>query len=227
MDWFSAWKPGENWWFRWWRIFLTNMVQALPTSHFCQVEVEEPRRRPSIGEPEPSPSNSPREAWDPPLIILASAWANCWWPIYFAGHIGKYWFKLFKLQVLLIHLISSDSLFVLKGQCQRNASASADLGPQRLCLHGLQMIEDHLRIILLCSRHGLSVDVSFFSGFVGLWNRTFMVSHQFLTICDLTRFLLPSDVSTFQPTGSLKTCTPNVSSTAGHRRCSLVLWLSL
>lgn len=166
------------------------------TSHFCQVEVEEPRRRPSIGEPEPSPSNSPREAWDPPLIILASAWANCWWPIYFAGHIGKYWFKLFKLQVLLIHLISSDSLFVLKGQCQRNASASADLGPQRLCLHGLQMIEDHLRIILLCSRHGLSVDVSFFSGFVGLWNRTFMVSHQFLTICDLTRFLLPSDVST-------------------------------
>ena len=26
-------------------------------------QVEEPRGRPSIGEPEPSPSNSPREAW--------------------------------------------------------------------------------------------------------------------------------------------------------------------
>lgn len=203
--------------------FWPTLVQPLPTSHFCQVEVEEPKRRPSIGEPEPSPSNSPREAWDPPLIILASAWANCWWPIYFAGHIGKYWFKLFKLQVLLIHLISSDSLFVLKGQCQRNASASADLGPQRLCLHGLQMIEDHLRIILLCSRHGLSVDVSFF------WD---------LLVCEIAHSWCPTTswlsviwpdfccLQMFQP-GSLKTCTPSVSSTAGHRRCSLVLWLSL
>lgn len=46
MDWFSAWKPGENWWFRWRRIFFD---QHGPTTSYFPLPVRLRLRSQGVG----------------------------------------------------------------------------------------------------------------------------------------------------------------------------------